>query len=218
MPIFSKDTPYYTPLSTPISLFPTSILTLAVGIVQVIAFRFIWIAVALSATIYYCFTCSWVVICSCTGARNCHGVHSNDDIRARLVHRGREIWNQFKKVSYHMKLFFDDICSDSPRWAFRRWNRRDTAEAITLKQLSKIDLGILGWTIRSLGEDDALEKFFDAIPGFFDSKLVKVPKIDFESYPKLYIKLSSALDGFLRRTLSSNSVTDSVKIVGSTSI
>ncbi|KAH9983524.1 hypothetical protein BJV74DRAFT_849815, partial [Russula compacta] len=65
------------------------------------------------------------------------------------------------------------------------------------KQSSVIDL-------RTLGEDDLLEKFFDAIPGFFNSSLVK--GLDRDSAPGLRWPF------LLRTLLSSNSIPDSVKI------
>ena len=77
------------------------------------------------------------------------------------------------------------------------------------EESSEIDVGILGWTISALGDDDALEKFFEAIPGLFSSKLVKHLERDFPE--RLLITFRGALDGFMGRTLSSNSVTESVK-------
>ena len=41
------------------------------------------------------------------------------------------------------------------------------AEEAVSRQLSKIDISILDWTITSLGDDDSLKNFFGAIPGFF---------------------------------------------------
>ena len=76
-------------------------------------------------------------------------------------------------------------------------------------QSSEIDLRILDWTISALGDDDSLEKFFEAIPGFFSSKLVKDLERDF---PVSLLKTFwGALDGFIDRNSSSNSVTESVK-------
>ena len=87
------------------------------------------------------------------------------------------------------------------------------AEETVSEQSSEIDLGIFEWaigSIGSLGEDDTLlEKFFEAIPGFFNSKLVKIHEIDIRSM--LRFEISNVLNGFMRRTLSSNSVIESVK-------
>ena len=83
------------------------------------------------------------------------------------------------------------------------------AEETASERSSEIDIRILGWIISALGDDDSLEKFFEAIPGLFNSKLVKDLERDFPE--ALLGTFWSALDGFMGRTLSSNSVTDSVK-------
>jgi hypothetical protein len=83
------------------------------------------------------------------------------------------------------------------------------AEETASEQSSEIDIRILGWTISALGDDDSLEKFFEAIPGFFNSKLVKDLERDFPE--DILERFWGALDGFMGRTLSSNSVTESVK-------
>ncbi len=61
-------------------------------------------------------------------------------------------------------------------------------------------------TLLALDNDDALGKFFDAIPGFCNSKLRQgsLP-------PSVQKKIQQALDGFLGRTFSSDSVSESVK-------
>ncbi|KAH9978304.1 hypothetical protein BJV74DRAFT_143291 [Russula compacta] len=83
------------------------------------------------------------------------------------------------------------------------------AEETASKQSSLIDLRILNWTLGTLGDDDLLEKFFDAIPGFINSSLVMGLKRD---YPHdIRRTFSWPLAAFLRRTLSSSSILDSVK-------
>jgi hypothetical protein len=59
------------------------------------------------------------------------------------------------------------------------------------------------------GDDDSVKSFFEAIPGLFNSKLVKRLERDFPE--ELLQKFEDALDGFLGRTWSSNSVDDSEK-------
>ena len=87
------------------------------------------------------------------------------------------------------------------------------AEDMASERSSEIDLHILGWTISALGDDDSLETFFEAIPGFFNSKVVNnVQELRKHLPDSLSRKLWDALDGFLGRTLSSNSITDSVKL------
>ena len=83
------------------------------------------------------------------------------------------------------------------------------AEEMASEHSSEIDIRIVGWTIGALGDDDSLETFFEAIPGLFNSKLVKHLQRDF---PETLLKTFwHALDGFMGRTLSSNSVAESVK-------
>ena len=84
------------------------------------------------------------------------------------------------------------------------------AEEMAEEQSSKIDVGILDWTINALDEDHSLEKFIEAVPGFFNSKLVKDLR---EHLPDdLSRRLHFAFREFLGRTLSSNSVIDKVKL------
>ena len=84
------------------------------------------------------------------------------------------------------------------------------AEEMVSKRLPTIDGQILGWTITTLGNDDSLEKFFEAIPGFLTSNQVKGPEA--KSLDEIGRKLSDALHGFWDRTSSSNSASDSDKI------
>jgi hypothetical protein len=84
------------------------------------------------------------------------------------------------------------------------------AEETMSKWLPKIDICILEWTISTLGNDNSLEKFFEAIPDFFDSKLVKGLKTD--SLKELGRKLSDELHEFCKRALSSNSASDTDKL------
>jgi hypothetical protein len=53
-----------------------------------------------------------------------------------------------------------------------------TEETVSARS-SKIDIRIFDWTIGVLGDDDSLEKFFEAIPGFFSSNLVGHLESDF---------------------------------------
>ena len=113
----------------------------------------------------------------------------------------------------------DRMVSPETKERFLRWfNRRlrwasagvdKAAEEIVLKRSWEYDLRILRWSIESLGDDDALEHFFEAIPGFFSSKLVKHLRGNFPEH--LLNRFWNALNGFLCRTLSSNLIAESVK-------
>lgn len=61
----------------------------------------------------------------------------------------------------------------------------------------------------ALGDDDPLEKFFEATPGLFNSDLVNDLERDFPE--SLLETFWDVLNMFVGRTLSSNSVTQSVK-------
>ena len=83
------------------------------------------------------------------------------------------------------------------------------AEEMVSERSSEIDIRIFDWTIRVLGDDDSLEKFFEALPGLSSSKLVNHFEGDFPS--AILERFWSALKSFMDRTLSSNSVVESVK-------
>ena len=94
---------------------------------------------------------------------------------------------------------------------YRRWmlgGVAKAAEETVSERSSEIDIQILDWTISALGDDDSLKSFFEAIPGFFNSKSLKIFERDY--FPKKL--LGDTLNGFLRRTWSSNSVNDSEKL------
>ena len=99
---------------------------------------------------------------------------------------------------------------------YRRWmlsmsnSAEKMAEEVMSERLSKIDSRILDWTITTLGDDESLKKFFEAIPGFINSKLMK--HLEGNLPKKLFEKYMDVLDGFLDRTRSSNSVEDSEKL------
>ena len=83
------------------------------------------------------------------------------------------------------------------------------AEETVSKRSSEIDIRIFDWTLGVLGEDDSLEKFFEAVPGFFSSKLVK--GLESGLPDDIFYRFWTIMNEFLDRTLSSNSVVESVK-------
>jgi hypothetical protein len=62
---------------------------------------------------------------------------------------------------------------------FRYWSLEKKVVRTASKWSPEIDIRILDWTICALGDDDSLEKFFEAISGLFKSKLVKHLERDF---------------------------------------
>jgi Family of unknown function (DUF6535) len=111
-------------------------------------------------------------------------------------YRGYDTWVRYRDLRDH----------------YRDWmlgGVEKAAEEVASTRSSEIDVRIFGWTIGALGDDDSLEKFFEAIPGFFQSKLVKDLERDF---PETHLNTFwGVLDAFMGRTSSSNSVTEPVK-------
>ena len=119
----------------------------------------------------------------------------------------------FQLCSYLPPLhgFRDDIRSHH-RDLSRRYSkgilkgkRRETEE-IALKPSSEIDTLILERILFTLDEDRTMETFFDAMPGFCDSKLCILPLSS-----RVQTELRQVLDGFLNRTFLSNFVSESVR-------
>ena len=132
-------------------------------------------------------------------------------------------WFLYAGMSY---VLFEVLASASRRsgafvsWLrFSSWKDRyhgwmlggveKAAAEVVEERSSEVDIRIFDWTIGVLGDDDSLEKFFEAVPGFFSSKLVKHLEIDFPE--GILNRFWSAMNGFMNRTLSSNSVIESVK-------
>ena len=80
------------------------------------------------------------------------------------------------------------------------------AEETASNPSSEIDSSVIERILVALDDDNALEAFFITIPGFCNSNMVNVPLPS-----PVGIKLRQALDGFLDRTFSSNSISESVK-------
>jgi Family of unknown function (DUF6535) len=128
-------------------------------------------------------------------------------------------WVGISAVVYLAVTFMPRFRLDSPYYtplssiigSLRRMER--TAEKTVRKGASKIDGRILKWSFNvynTLADDRKLEKFFEKIPGFCNSKVVKNPH---DSLAKLdSVEFSSALIGFLSRTSLSNSLSESDKM------
>ena len=86
-----------------------------------------------------------------------------------------------------------------------------TQEKIKIKeQGARLDGKVLKRTLDMSRSDDDLERFFEAIPGFCASKIVDNPRLSLDvlGLPRL----AEALIEFWNRTLSSNRVSESVKV------
>ena len=93
---------------------------------------------------------------------------------------------------------------------YREWvfgGVEKAAEDTVLDRSSKVDGRVLEWTIGTLCDDDMTERFIGAIPSFYDSQMVQTHL----PFP-LQTQIRQVMDGFLDRTFSSESVSESTKI------
>ena len=198
LPLFRHDSPYNTPLSVP-QLINSILIFITFAVI--IIFFLALLPFLLSVLIAWC--------CILPGLF-CYA-------RLNSTSWG-EAWTRIRDIVRPIDKFCHKYVSG--RWCrrdFVQFNLRDgdsgdgwwilkgvekKAQEDVMKQSSKIDGRILGWTIDALGDDDSLETFFKAMHGFFDSESVNDLPYDL---------LRDALAGFLGRTLSSKSVVDSVK-------
>ena len=105
-----------------------------------------------------------------------------------------------------------DFKSLIPGKRSRHWILRDVEEQVEeaiSRTSSKIDTDVLDLALNALGEDDAWEKFFESIPGFYRSDVVKDLRRCLPN--KVRSRVHHTLVEFFRRTLLSNSVSRSVK-------
>ena len=80
------------------------------------------------------------------------------------------------------------------------------ADEAASKPSRKIDAKILNRIMPSLDEDHDLEAFFNAIPGYCNPKSLTT---ELPLHPRVQKKLRQSLDGFLSRTFSSSSISES---------
>ena len=83
------------------------------------------------------------------------------------------------------------------------------AKKTVAERSSELDIRVFDWTTGVLGDDDSLETFFEAVPGFFSSKVVNNLESDFPE--DVLNRFWTVLNRFMDRTLSSDSVIESVK-------
>ncbi|KAH9987819.1 hypothetical protein BJV77DRAFT_770737 [Russula vinacea] len=189
LPLIRHDSPYNTPLSTPAWFLYGTVLYVActfpraiITYITVIIFMFIRISVFIISELHSFFT-------------------SNPSPGSIQIRRDL---NRLRNILIKMHGIWHRRFS---RWMLGSVEKR--AEETASEQSSEIDVRILGWTISALGDDESLEKFFETIPGLFNSKLVNHLEKEF---PLPHLKAFwQTLDGLMGRTLSSNSVTGSIK-------
>jgi hypothetical protein len=92
---------------------------------------------------------------------------------------------------------------------FSSRSMRTPAEKFAFRHAPEIDLDSLMWMFQSLDEDRELEQFFEGLPGLCNSKMVTNAFILIKRNEKM---LSNALIELMNRTLSSNLVSEAVKL------
>lgn len=85
------------------------------------------------------------------------------------------------------------------------------AEEIVLGKSPKLDAVILDSLLVTLGEDCAREKFFEAIPGFYDSQVVHVQDVNKNLSTSFFTNFRRVINQFLDQTLSSDSISESAR-------
>ena len=201
MPLFRPDSPYNTPLSP----MAHEITRFVIWALVVCFIYFSWFfLVYLGAILIICFIALipfFYVIRRVCGACLSRSLSELKYFAAALPEE--EIERIGKRALNYMIHPFNSS------WNWARGHSQDSAEERISKMPPAIDLGILKWTISTLGDDDSLENFFEHIPGFFHSRAVR----DLERpLPDAFLsRFSDAWGGFLARNLLSNSVDDTVK-------
>ena len=87
----------------------------------------------------------------------------------------------------------------------------EKAEEIVLDKSPELDASILESLLVTLGEDSVREKFFEALPGFYDSQVVQVQDVNNNLSPSFFANFQSMVNQFVDQTLSSDSVSGLVK-------
>ena len=119
----------------------------------------------------------------------------------------------------HVKLFPNlckgarERCHELRKWYHHgfiegKWAQIEEKASERSESSLKIDDMIIKRTLLAMDDDDALGKFFDTIPGFCKARLNR-DTLRFQAKTKT--KIRQALRGFLDRTLSSDSIPESVK-------
>ena len=87
----------------------------------------------------------------------------------------------------------------------------EKAEKIVLDKSPKLDADILESLLVTLGEDGARERFFEVIPGFYDSKVVHVHDVKANLSSMFFTNFRRMINQFLDETLSSDSDSEMVR-------
>jgi hypothetical protein len=206
LPLFRHDSPYNTPLSTH-QLFNSILIFLVFAAKRILFLAYIPLSLPLTIT-FYCILLGPLCCVRLFSASWDEAVTRVSGILDRIqdfVLNFIPDWLETRRSDFVRLNLRGGDSGDGWGWLLKGVEKK--AEEEVKKRSSEIDRRILRWTISALGDDDSLEKFFEAIPGFFDSEFVNDLTVHVP-----YDLVRDALAGFLGRTLSSKSVVDSVKL------
>jgi len=128
------------------------------------------------------------------------------------------IWSIYTGMSYVvLKLLSSSVLGSSFRFhkLKRHYHKRffeglgKTREAAASQLSSEIDVRVLISTLDAMGGDAARARFFEAIPGFFNSDLVD--DLEVHLLEDFRTRFRRAMDGFLDRTFSSDRISESAR-------
>ena len=213
MPMLWLNSPYYTPLSKPASYI---VLVILFGIIcGEFVYGYIWaICYGLILAILSVILTPWYLLSSETN--DLHGIRDRN--RHTLCNRIKRVYRII--LARYQTLFwsplnfllaeFGPVFRGFRHWLSRLWNKGAAIETLVLEQSSRIDLGILTWTIGALGDDAMLEKLLEVIPGFLNAHVAKGFKIPLPEM--LGSQFVDPMCGFLSRNLLSGLVDEETKI------
>ena len=130
------------------------------------------------------------------------------------------IWSIYTGISYTIfNILSSSMFGAGHRFESLKKDYRDrlsegigkTAKKTAWQSSSEIDVRILISTLDALGEDSARAKFFEAIPGFFNSKHVVI--LQDHLLEEFRIKFRPVLNGFLDRTFSSSLISEPALLI-----
>jgi Family of unknown function (DUF6535) len=200
MPMFLSESPYNTPLTLPVVVI--------ICMIGYIAYAIICFATA--TALGYSVVIPLTLLSKCLRSfRGCIATYNSDigqsaanpDVIMPLLHR-------FKQFSIrHLCSVSSNVFVSLNSRLMKSFYLKEAIEDPDIFPLSKIDLGILDWSVGALGEAEELEDVIEAIPGFLNSQKVKNLKKDFPDRSKFIKSLGRSLS----RTLLSNSLGEEVK-------
>ena len=195
LPLIQHDSPYNTPLSLPTWFLCTRIPHVTVHLLTAtvsLIIAYILVPVYLLAIIIF---------------RVLFFFFTTNQLANQIQIYWERFWRYSNQIAKYLLYWMWETERPWSSWLLKGLEKK--VEETASKRPTKLDARIFGWTISALGDDDSLETFFETIPGLFNSNLVKNIEGDITwTHLKTFW---GALDGFMRRTLSSNSVTESVK-------